>query len=166
MEGKIVQARWQPLPQEQVAKLSKDEALAYQMGEIAEDIAQKFLEDDILMDFSEDSLHLLERFLGKLYKSIPRGFFAKITGKAWSEDRIFQTGGPLGAYLGEVIRINLAAQWCSDHPLYPGQDGAYMRTAGGMAIAPISKVFKRLADGPADDVVSYYRMLKIQREQK
>jgi hypothetical protein len=156
---------WQALPPSALAQLDEDGQLAYEMGELAQQIAQEKLPGGIQLDFTPDSIQVLERMLTALYDNLPRGWWARLRRRQPSEEQIWRLSIPFGAYLGETIRRNLGGKWACHVSAYPGDKAQYMVLTGGSVIAPISKVFKRLADGPADEVSAYYYMIRTLDEQ-
>ena len=63
-----------------------------------------------------------------------------------------------GSYLGEAIRLTYGAEWgmvTMDGNRYPG-----MQFNNGWIIWPMSKSQKRIANGPEDNVWSYFQALK------
>ena len=155
---------WQEMPSAAVELLDEDGRLAYEMGQIAQRIAQDKLPGGVQLDFSPGSIQVLEQLLTVLYDNFPRGWWAKLRRKQYSEERIWHLSVPPGAYLGETIRRTIGGRWTCRVKAYP-DEAQYMVLSGGSIIAPISKVFKRLADGPADDVNAYYYMIRTLDEQ-
>ncbi|MCB1188392.1 hypothetical protein KDL29_14610 [bacterium] len=151
--------RWQEVPGLDRFSLKADEGLAYDMGELAAqavvDAGSNF---GAMIDFSPASLPELDRVLATIYRDIPRGLIAKMRGKLLSEEQIYGMAMQWGAYLGEVLRLHHGFSWTVRHSVDDFDEGEYM-FRDSLYIAPLSKVFKRLADGPADDIKSYYYML-------
>jgi hypothetical protein len=156
---------WQELPQAHVEQLDEDGQLAYDMGELAQQLSQQVMPGGARLDFTPASLTALERMLTAMYDDLPRGWWASLRRKQPSQERIWELSVPPGAYLGETIRRNLGARWSCRVDAYPGDRAQYMTLTSGGVIAPISKVFKRLADGPADEVTAYYFMIRSLDEQ-
>ncbi|MCB1220568.1 MAG: hypothetical protein H7A35_03120 [Planctomycetales bacterium] len=150
---------WRETPGLDRHTLKADESLAYGMGELAAravaDAGSYFGED---FDYSPASLPALDRVLYIIYRSKPSGILAKLKGKLLSEDEIYGMAMQWGAYLGEVLRLHHGFSWTVRHSVDDFDEGEYM-FRDSLYIAPLSKVFKRLADGPADDIKSYYYML-------
>jgi hypothetical protein len=178
MDGVDDRQPWQQLPEVTVAKLDEDGHLAYAMGEVAEEVACYMRKGGFEFDYSPESIKALENVLSGMYRKFPRGLWAKLTRRTITEAQIWDKGVSWGAYLGEVIRRNLGGRWVCriatdpalgmSHPyaVAPEKSAQFIVLPSGGVIAPLSKVFKRLADGPADDVVSYYWMVRHLEEEK
>jgi hypothetical protein len=109
------------------------------------------------LDFSEESLQLVERILAKLSRDIPKGFFGRLLKRGPTQKQIEAICELLGAYIGEVIRRKWDGTWRMDSSF--GATLPALSVLGG-DIYPTNKVWKRLVDGDGDNVWAYYRMLK------
>lgn len=110
------------------------------------------------LDYSEESLQQIERILGQLHETIPKGVFAKLFKHGPSDTQIRQMAKMWGGYVGEVIRRRWGGQWSTESEAQPG--GVITLQIGGSEIYPPAKVFKRLTNGPEDNVWHYYQVLK------
>ena len=115
-------------------------------SDTAVDYAKDFNKE---FDYSEKSIHLLEEILDFYSKDIP---VSKPTDdQIWSMSMIF------GSYLGETILKNGLSQkgyhWGKEGP----SDIPLIICESGWRLTPIDKVYKRLANGSEDNVVSFYR---------
>ncbi|MHB0938974.1 MAG: hypothetical protein ACYDCO_06055 [Armatimonadota bacterium] len=115
------------------------------------------------LDYSEASLQTVELILEKFHCDLPRGFFAKLLKRGPSEREIDDMARMFGSYLGEVIRLNLGGEWQPEHPLFPEIPGMIV---GGTMIAPWSKAYKRIVDGPGANLLFYYKILSNQVKQE
>ena len=76
-----------------------------------EDMMKSYSEDAINLskqlgknlDFSEESIRIVDEILEIYHSSIPRGFIARLIKKAPSEEKITQVAKIWGGYIGEVI---------------------------------------------------------------
>lgn len=150
---------WRDVPESVIDQLDVDQLTAYTMGAYATS-AVDFAREHyyVRLDYKLSSIGTLEQILSRIYDSIPHSFFQKLWRHAWSEDRIFNESKPWGAYLGEVLRLNHGARWKSSYGSIDPGPGFFMELEG-LDFAPVNKVFKRLADGPQDDVHFYYKAL-------
>ena len=110
------------------------------------------------LDYSEPSLRQVESMLACFYaygqyRNAVAGQLQPLV-----EDTVRHLAEMLGAYLGEVIRRNLGGEWATQTPL-PDEPRASIRLLSGW-ISPIGKVHKRLTEGPDDDILTYYGMVK------
>jgi len=120
-------------------------ATAYALDAV--DLAQRNF--GTTLDGSEASVAKVEELLGTLHESMPAqnpsadvvGTFAKI----------------FGSYVGEVFRKNHGGVWgfCADVV------GAkqYALEKNGQILWPHARVYKRLVEGPANNVWHYYQVL-------
>jgi hypothetical protein len=63
------------------------------------------------LDYSPESLHLVEDILGKLHSTMPKGLFSRLSGRGASPEQISQMATVYGAYIGEVIRARWGGEW-------------------------------------------------------
>ena len=94
------------------------------------------------LDLSESSVDVLEQILA---------------GQS-AEDLEFQTR-VWGSYFGEVIRRRFAGEW--DLTQYPGGGVASVPTlmVRGARLYPLTKVYRRLTMGQAEDLSAFYKMV-------
>lgn len=114
------------------------------------------------LDYSVESLQIVERILEKYHCDLPRGLFARLFRRGPSEREIERIAQIFGSYLGEVIRHHLGGEWQPEHPLSPEIPGMIV---GGAMIAPWAKAYKRIIDGPSASLLFYYKVLSNQVEQ-
>jgi len=112
------------------------------------------------LDFSEESIEIVERCLGHLHETIPRGFFGKLLGRGPSSEEIDTVARMFGGYIGEVYRKHHGGEWILDDSI-PGATGPIvtLHQSNGGKFFPTMKVYKRLTAGPEDNVWAYYRVL-------
>lgn len=104
----------------------------------------------VTLDFSEGSVRVLEELVGRQHDEYAKGNTPDEEGletfcKMW------------GAYLGEVIRKQHGGEWtvASEGPFA----GAYLLTIGDTQMSPPSKIYKRIVDGPEDNLEHYYQVM-------
>jgi hypothetical protein len=110
------------------------------------------------LDFSEKSLHDVETALGRLHNDLPRGI-RKVFSRGPNQTTIEKIAKMYGGYIGEVLRF----EWAKGEWTVP-EDGPF---AGALCLSydaesltsPPAKAFKRIVDGPADDIWFYYQIL-------
>ncbi len=135
-----------------------EDDVSEQMRALAEK-AVAFARDQhqMTLDYSEDSLQLVEGILSKLSADIPKGFFRRLLGRGPTRNQIEAICQIMGAYVGEVIKRKWDGTWRMDSTF--GRPLPALSVLGG-EIHPTNKVWKRLVDGEADNVWAYYQMLK------
>jgi hypothetical protein len=125
------------------------------------------------LDFSLKSLISLDLYLGDFYSKLRRasGPLGRLSGTQRPSDEMLATVIRLaGGYLGEVIRSSTGNHWqwhsyevwCEENPQSRkiwGEKSLEVEyvigTKEGVVWTPLNKAFKRIADGPADDVLSF-----------
>jgi len=112
----------------------------------------------ISLDYSEDSLEQVETILAAIYDAIPKGAFAKVFKRRPSEAEIQQMAVVWGAYVGEVIRRRWGGEWTLETPVHP-EPVLTLRVIENN-IFPPARVYKRLTNGPEDNVWHYYQVLR------
>jgi hypothetical protein len=107
------------------------------------------------LDYSEKSMEAIEDICTILYNSIPKSFFAKLFGKTPDENSIIHVCKILGAYTGEVIRKHYGGHWSVED-----FDGTtVVLNVGEIKTFPVGKIYKRLKNGPEDNVYHYYHLI-------
>ena len=108
----------------------------------------------IRLDYSEESLQQVESILDRLQDPIPGGASAAPS-DAETEDLCKVWGG----YLGEVVRRRWGGEWVLE--TYP--DGNFLTVAlsvPGGKVFPSMKIYRRLSQGAAENVWSFYCMMR------
>jgi hypothetical protein len=107
------------------------------------------------LDYSENSLMELESILGQLALDLPPG--------GPSTDELTEMCKMWGCYFGEVVRRRFGGDWSID--TYPGKQFATLTlTVAGNKLFPSMKIHRRLTEGEADNVWSFYKMVKAKLE--
>lgn len=106
------------------------------------------------LDYSEESINEVEEICSLLHKAIPKNFLGKLFKKSPSEETILQMAKMLGGYIGEVIRKHYGGNWVIEDLMNEGN--VLFLNTGDMKTFPVSKVYKRLKNGPEDNVFYYY----------
>ena len=104
------------------------------------------------LDYSDNSIVHVEILLDRYSKSLHRRFFKK----KLTESQINALANIWGVYVGEVMRRKLGAQceWAMEDV---NNIGEVLHLLVGEARAfPITKVYKRLKNGPSDSIKSFY----------
>jgi hypothetical protein len=102
------------------------------------------------LDFSEGSLVALETILDGVARR-PESQDLNESCKMW------------GSYLGEVVRRRFGGEWSIE--TYPGKQFATLTlSVKGSKLFPSMKIHRRLTAGEADNVWSFYQMVKARLE--
>jgi len=129
------------------------------VGSMTEAYAQKAViiarEFNARLDYSENSLMELESILSQLALDLPPG--------GPSTDDLTEMCKMWGCYFGEVVRRRFGGDWSID--TYPGKQFATLTlTVAGNKLFPSMKIHRRLTEGEADNVWSFYKMVKAKLE--
>jgi hypothetical protein len=120
-------------------------ALAY--AEDAVDIAARNF--GICLDWSESSIRLVERMLEELHNQMPEA--------QPDEETILTFAKMFGSYIGEVLRRHHGGEW--GIITFAGQQAPGLQYGRGSWCWPWDKAYKRLVNGPEDNVWHYYLAL-------
>ncbi len=108
-----------------------------------------------LLDYSENSLMEVETILAQLSRELP-------TAQPASED-LTEICKMWGSYFGEVVRRRFGGEWSIE--TYPGKQFATLTlNVGGGKLFPSMKIHRRLTEGEADNIWSFYKMIKARLE--
>ncbi len=107
------------------------------------------------LDFSESSVEDVELILARMYERVPRGRFSKMR-RGPNEQQIAGIATLYGAYLGEVMRRLFGGRWEKGYEDDP--EALVVRFTGRTAAFPMAWAWKRLTNGPEDDVLVKFRM--------
>lgn len=127
------------------------------------------------LDYSVESLAVVDRHLEKLHGSLPDGPDGKDLNVLGSE-QLRSVIPTVGCYVGEVLRRNGAddhvwtyhfdyLQQRPDRAVLIGEEPSpstilMLTTSSGSFITPLGKVFKFLADGPGDATQALAEMIR------
>jgi len=126
-------------------------AMAGAYAEQAVRIAREF---NATLDYSENSLMELEAILAQLALDLPNGA---------PTEELTEMCKMWGSYFGEVVRRRFGGDWSID--TYPGKQFATLTlTISGNKIFPSMKVHRRLTAGDADNLWTFYKMVKARLE--
>jgi len=107
------------------------------------------------LDYSENSLMELEGILAQLALDLPPG--------GPSSDDLTEMCKMWGSYFGEVVRRRFGGDWSIE--TYPGKQFATLTlTVAGNRLFPSMKIHRRLTGGEADNVWSFYKMVRAKLE--
>lgn len=107
---------------------------------------------DTRLDFSEESIVALETILDRVPRS-PESDELSEACKMW------------GCYLGEVVRRRFGGDWSIE--TYPGKQFATLTlSVNGSKLFPSLKIHHRLTGGEADNLWSFYKMIKARLEKR
>lgn len=102
----------------------------------------------INLDFSDNSIKDLERILEIFHSSFTPGHEP-------TEDELQNAAIIWGAYLGETLRRNYGGEWAVENEIS-------VLNIVNFKIFPPSKVYKRLTNGPEDNVAFYFDTFKME----
>jgi hypothetical protein len=107
------------------------------------------------LDYSENSLMEVEVILNQLERQMESG--------GGGTNSIDETCKIWGSYIGEVVRRRFGGEWSIE--TYPGKQFATLTlSVGANKLFPTMKVHRRLTQGEADNVWSFYKMVKARLE--
>jgi len=127
------------------------------MQSYAEQAVEAARQLEIELDYSEESLKQVENILERLpLPGAAAGAAASVPpADADTEDLCKMWGG----YLGEVVRRRWGGEWVLE--TYPGGNvlTVALSTPGG-TVFPSLKIYRRLSQGAAENVWSFYCMMR------
>ena len=125
------------------------------------------IQQRIALDYSWDSLQVVEHQLAELHDAIPKGFFAKLRHKGPTDAEIHMMAMSFGAYIGEVFKRRFGGHWSEENSLDPTTKIPTLHLANnGGEIWPQLKAEKRLRNGSEDSVWHYAQVLVKTLEQE
>lgn len=127
------------------------------MAAYAEDAVDYAKKLNKTLDYSEQSIQQVEDICTMLYNEIPKNFFKRLIKKAPSEETIIQMSKILGGYIGEVMIKHYGGSW--DIEDFMNQGNTILVSIGELKTFPVGKVYKRLKNGPGDNVYYYYHVM-------
>ena len=125
-------------------KIAED-AAAYSQEAVG--LADRIL--GVTLDWSEDSVRQVEQVLGWLHEDMPR--------TRPSDDVIWAFARAFGSYVGEVARRHHGGEWGTVY--MGGESFPGLQKAGGRLCWPWARAYKRITNGPEDNIWHYYQML-------
>lgn len=108
-------------------------------------------------DHSPETIPLLEEMLEELHRELNKKSLRRRIGLGTNEVDIAQWANLWGIYLGESLRRRLGGRWITGHEEAPTLLAVELHD--GTVIFPTARVFRRLSDGGAENVVEYYEMV-------
>jgi hypothetical protein len=132
-----------------------DMMVAY--GQDAVDMARNNFSETL--DYSERSVETVERCLGKLHDSLPKGFFGRLLGRGPSADEIHTVAKMFGGYIGEVFRKHHGGDWVLEPDETTSVPALTVVCPDGGRFFPPAKAHKRIVNGQEDNVWGYYQVL-------
>jgi hypothetical protein len=134
-----------------------DVDLGEMMLAYAEQAVAAAREYQIQLDYSEESLKQAENILERL--QIPEDARGAATSAAPADADTQDLCKVWGGYLGEVVRRRWGGEWVLE--TYPGGNflTVALSTPGG-TVFPSMKIYRRLSQGAAENVWSFYCMMR------
>ncbi len=112
----------------------------------------------VTLDFSVESVRHVESILSTMYEARPKGLVAKLLRRSPSQQAVETFVKMYGGYVGEVLRRTAGGEWFFDTEIMPGSRVIGLRH-GESKVWPPAKVFKRLTNGPEDNVWHYFQVI-------
>ena|SRR5947209_5495207 len=149
------------------------DSLDEMMQEYAERATELARDFGVALDYSDESLQRLEGILGQLHDE-HRAFVTANPPAANGSPT--QRGAPVdeqmvmmcklwGGYLGEVVRRRWGGEWAME--TYPGGQFATLTlNVRGAKLFPSMKIYRRLTEGPADDIWAFYERVRKKLEEQ
>lgn len=124
--------------------------------------AHKYYE--VTLDYSHESIKLVEDILTEIYSLIPHGIM-RLFKKRPSDDNLWGIAEMYGGYIGQTYRKHFGGDWDvrDDVPLSDGPVITFS-TLGGDSFFPVSKVWRRIKNGDDNNIKKYYSFLKQRAE--
>ncbi|SFS83279.1 hypothetical protein [Paenibacillus sp. 453mf] len=137
--------------------------VADMMKAYAEDAVESAEKLGVMLDYSEDSIKSLEGILQRYHEELPRGV-RKMFRRGPSEQEKIQMSKAWGGYLGETLIKHLGGEWQLSSVSEDTIALVVSKSINGEEypheIYPPSKVYRRIMNGPEDNVWHYYCVLK------
>lgn len=140
------------------------EDVSAMMTAYAEDAVAYAAKFKIKLDYSEESIPQLEKLCALLYKAIPDNFFKKLFRKIPTDDTMIGVSKMLGAYLGEVMIHHYGGSWSIEDMMKEGN--TIVLNTGTIKVFPVGKIYKRLKDGPIENIAHFYGHIADELEKK
>lgn len=109
------------------------------------------------LDYSIDSIKQVEELCASLYNDTPKNFISRLFKRSYSKKEMIETAKMLGAYVGEVIIKKFGGKWDYENTSIKGN--AIVLTIDDIKLFPVGKVYKRLVNGPEDNVYHYFHFI-------
>jgi hypothetical protein len=133
--------------------------LSEMMQSYAEQAVAAAREQQIELDYSEESLKQVENILGRRHDSTPGGTPGGAASATPSDADTEDLCKMWGGYLGEVVRRRWGGEWVLE--TYPGGNVLTVAlSVPGGTVFPSMKIYRRLSQGAAEDVWSFYCMMR------
>jgi hypothetical protein len=126
------------------------------MKEYAADAVAVAAERSVILDYTEESLVLVDRLLGREWfiGRTPR------TPESDSDKKLLSScAEEFGAYVGEVVLRTMGGKWIADPTSTGGVQPAVL--VDGARGFPVGKVWKRLTESEFDTLSGYCRALRF-----
>ncbi|MFD1136687.1 hypothetical protein [Paenibacillus urinalis] len=137
--------------------------VADMMKAYAEDAVELAEKLGVKLDYSEDSIMSLEGILQRYHEELPRGV-RRMFSRGPSEQEKIQMSKAWGGYLGETMIRHLGGEWQRSSVSEDTIALVVSKVIDGEEypheIYPPSKVYRRIINGPEDNVWHYYLVLK------
>lgn len=133
----------------QIIRNKKPDNMMKQAASIAVSTAKQCYQ--IELDYSDSSIEKTEKVLGRIHEDYL---------KSKSEEGIHGLSIMYGAYLGEVLKKSKGiGRWEKDHPTFGKNSFPFYWNEKDCAF-PVSWCFKRIANGPEENVVHKFKVFR------
>lgn len=112
------------------------------------------------LDYSEESIEIVERLLDELHNELPRSETGELLSDDSTTDTIDAVCNMVGGYLGETFKRLHGGEWTINN--LAAEQPMVSLQIGSISLFPTAKVYKRLAFGSGDSISFFYTALKDQ----
>ncbi len=128
------------------------------MEAYAQDAVDHASSRGVSLDFSPESVRAVEGILARMYGERPRGWLkTRVLKLGPSPEQVWTFAKMYGGYVGEVLRRKGGGEWQIAAQPSPFA-GSIVLCKDDVSLPPPAKVYKRLTDGPEDDVWVYFQV--------
>lgn len=133
------------------------------MMHLANSLVQQFEKKKIVLDYSLQSVSLIEDELAAIHKTRSRvvNVFMRTLRNTIRRQNLKEVSLPYGAYVGECIRRTCGGDWISGGEMYNGMNIPTLRLPNGSELWPQFKVEKRIINGDSDNVYDFARLIAL-----
>ncbi|MFO0959442.1 MAG: DUF3806 domain-containing protein [Isosphaeraceae bacterium] len=131
--------------------MSHQATVSQSMECLAERAVELAAQSGYVLDFSAASVHRLEDWIHSMEVQKLDAEERKLLVSAW------------GAYLGECFRREIGGEWVS---WLDGRGNSVALKARGLALLPVESVRKRVDQGHATPLPSYYKTLHLELQRR
>ena len=139
------------------------------MQAYADDAVRAARQQNIHLDYSEQSLEAVEHLMGTLHDELQHSSSRSSVLQTENEagpkrgNQLDEIARTWGGYLGEVVRRRFGGEWTIEK--YPAGDFLIVTlNVNGAKLFPAMKIHKRLTDGASENLLYFYRNVRTRLE--